>query len=115
MVEFLDVPDFHNGSSDVPVWSTDGSSVFYTARVGDNVELFQATLDGVSEQLTRASKGSLHYHPQPSPDGRWLAFGSKQDGIRQLYVMRLLDRFVYRITDLKRGNAAMWAHWQPQL
>ena len=53
VVEFLDVPDFHGGSSDVPVWSTDGSSVFYTARVGANVELFQATLDGRNEQLTR--------------------------------------------------------------
>ena len=114
VVEFLDVPDFHNGSSDVPVWSTDGSSVFYTAKVGDNVELFQATLDGRSEQLTRTPEGSLHYHPQPSPDGRWLVFGSKRDGVRQLYVMRLLDRSVHRITDLKRGNAAMWAHWQPQ-
>ena len=46
VVEFLDVPDFHNGSSDVPVWSADGSSIFYTASVGENVELFRATLDG---------------------------------------------------------------------
>ena len=112
VVEFLDVPDFHNGSSDVPVWSTDGSSVFYTAKVGDNVELFQATLDGASEQLTRTPKGSLHYHPQPSRDGRWLVFGSKREGVRQLYVMRLANRSAYRLTDLKRGIAAMWAHWQ---
>ena len=34
VVEFLDVPDFHGGSSDLPVWSADGRSVFYTARVG---------------------------------------------------------------------------------
>ena len=27
--------------------------------------------------------------------------------------MRLSDRSVRRITDLKRGHAAMWAHWQP--
>jgi len=29
-VEFLDVPDFHEGSSDTPVWGADGQSVFYT-------------------------------------------------------------------------------------
>jgi Tol biopolymer transport system component len=114
VVEFLDVPDFHNGSSDLPVWSADGSSVYYTASVGPNVELFRAALDGRSERLTRAPDGSLHYHPQPSPDGRWLAFGSKRDRVRQLYVMRLSDRSVHRITDLRRGHAAMWAHWQPE-
>jgi Tol biopolymer transport system component len=114
VVEFLDVPDFHNGSSDVPVWSKDGTSIFYTAQIGANVELFQATLDGRSDQLTRSKSGWLHYHPQPSPDGHWLAFGSKQDGVRQLYVMRLSDKSVHRLTDLKRGHAAMWAHWQPE-
>jgi Tol biopolymer transport system component len=113
VVEFLDVPDFHNGSSDIPVWSADGSSIFYTAMVGRNVELIRATLDGKREQLTRTSEGSLHYHPQPLPDGQWLAFGSKRDGVRQLYVMRLSDRSVTRITDLQQGHAAMWPHWQP--
>jgi Tol biopolymer transport system component len=113
VVEFLDVPDFHNGSSDVPVWSPRGSTIFYTASAGRCVELFQTTLDGQAEQLTHAPDGSLHYHPQPSPDGRWLAFGSKRDGIRQLYVMRLSDLFTRRITSLERGHAAMWAHWQP--
>ena len=41
VVEFLDVPDFHGGSSDMPVWAPDGKSVFYTAKVGENVELFR--------------------------------------------------------------------------
>ncbi len=112
-VLFLDVPDFHEGSSDVPVWSTDGTRVFYTARVGDNVELFQATLDGEIEALTKTPSGTLHYHPTPSPDGRWLAYGSKREGVRQLFVMCLADRSERRITDLKAGRAAMWPHWQP--
>jgi Tol biopolymer transport system component len=38
---FLDVPDFHEGSSDTPVWSADGRSVWYTAWVGESVELFR--------------------------------------------------------------------------
>jgi Tol biopolymer transport system component len=114
VVEFLDVPDFHNGSSDVPVWSADGASVFYTARVDERVELFRAALDGRTEQLTLTPNGTLHYHPQASADGRWLVFGSKREGVRQLFVMRLADRSVHRVTDLKAGHAAMWAHWQPQ-
>ena len=61
------------------------------AKAGRNVELFRASLDGKSEQLTEAPVGAMHYHPAPSPDGEWLFYGSKRDGVRQLYVMRLSD------------------------
>jgi TolB protein len=107
------VPDFHGGSSDLPVWSADGLSIFYTAQVGRNVELFRAPLDGKVEQLTDSPAGSLHYHPQPSADGKWLAYGSKRNGIRQLYVLRLSDKNKHRLTDLEKGQAAMWPYWQP--
>jgi Tol biopolymer transport system component len=112
VIAFLDVPDFHGGSSDVPAWSPDGSSIYYTAKVGRNVELFRATLDGRCERLTKTPDGSLHYHPTPSPDGRRLAYGSRRGRVRQLYVMRLVDRSEYRLTDLEYGQAAMWPHWQ---
>jgi Tol biopolymer transport system component len=112
-IQFLDVYDFHEGSSDVPVWAADGNSVFYTALIGKTVELFQIDLDGNTLQLTKSSDGTLHYHPEPSPDGKWLLYGSKRDGIRQIYVMRLSDHTEKRITNLKQGYGAMWAHWQP--
>jgi len=114
VIDFLDVYDFHDGSSDLPVWAADSKSVFYTAKVGSNVELFRVTLDGKSEQLTEAPAGSMHYHPAASPDGKWLVYGSKRDGVRQLYVMRLSDQKEHRLTDLKRGHAAMWPSWQPK-
>ena len=113
VIEFLDVFDFHGGSSDTPVWSADGKSVFYTAQVGKNVELFQARLDGESVQLTETPLGSLHYHPQPSADGRRLLFGSKREGVRQLFVRDLVDGSERQITNLKSGQGAMWPHWQP--
>ena len=115
VIAFLDVPDFHGGSSDVPVWSTDGKSVYYTAQVGKSVELFSIAPEGKPEQLTKSAPGTLHYHPQPSPDGHWLAFGSRRDGVRQLFVMRLADRREHRLTNLQPGHGAIWAHWQPIL
>ena len=113
VVEFLDVPDYHGGSSDVPVWSIDSQSVFYTAKIGDNVELFQITLDGQAEQLTHSADGTLHYHPKLSPDGRWIVYGSKRNGVRNLFLMRLSDRKELALTDLPTGHAAMHAYWQP--
>ncbi len=113
VTEFLDVPDFHNGSSDVPVWSTDSRSVFYTARVGNNVELFQVSLEGQPKQLTISIDGTLHYHPKPSPDGNWIVYGSNRNGVRNLFVMRLSDQVELALTDVPTGHAAMHAYWQP--
>lgn len=114
VIEFLDVPDFHGGSSDVPVWSVDGTRVYFTAKVGENVELFETTLDGPPRQLTTSAPGTLFYHPTPSPDGRFLAYGSKRNGVRQLYVRRLSDHTETAVTNLPIGHGAMWAHWQPK-
>ena len=113
VVAFLDVPDFHGGSSDVPVWSSEDHSVFYTARADKAVELFRVGLQGEAERLTTSAAGTVHYHPQPSPDGQWLAYGSKRDGVRQIFVMRLADHQERQITQSKPGHAAMWPYWQP--
>jgi TolB protein len=114
VVEFLDVPDFHGGSSDVPVWSADGRTIFFTAQESDSVELFRVTREGTKEQLTHSPPGTLHYHPLPSPDGKWLVYGSLRDGVRQLYLLQLDNQQERRLTGLAPGSAAMWPHWQPR-
>jgi hypothetical protein len=48
-----------------------------------------------------------------SPDGHWLLYGSKRDGVRQLFVMRLNDQSEHQVTDRSPGRAAMWAHCRP--
>ena len=113
VTDFLDVPDFHGGSSDTPVWSADGAAVFYTALIGQNVELFRVHLAGQVEQLTKSPPGTLHYHPQPAADGLWLAYGSKRENVRQIFVRNLIDGSERRITNMSAGQGALWPHWQP--
>jgi Tol biopolymer transport system component len=113
VTEFLDVPDFHGGSSDIPAWSARGDRVFYTAQVDDRVELFEVALDGESRQLTHSAPGTTHYHPNPSPDGEWLLYGSNRRGVRNLYLRRVSDDRESPLTNLPYGYAAMHAHWQP--
>ncbi|MFO0968476.1 MAG: hypothetical protein U0793_23210 [Gemmataceae bacterium] len=115
VIEFLDVPDFHGGSSDTPAWSVDGTLVYFTAKVGKNVELFQTTLDGKATQLSKSAEGTLHYHPQPSPDGKSLVYGSMRKGVRDIFVRDLATGTEKRITASRPGSAAMWPYWQTRV
>ena len=82
----------------MPVWSVDSQSVYYTAKVGECIELMRASLDGKAEQLTHSEPGTRHYHPQVSPDGKWLLVGSDRSGTMQLYVIQADGQLTYPIT-----------------
>lgn len=109
---FLDVDDFHQGSSDTPVWSADGQSVFFTTQTATTTELCQVDLEGKFTQLTTSQEGTMHYHPKPSNDGNWLLYGSMRNGVRQLFVRNLKTSAEHQITHLTKGRGAMWPHWQ---
>jgi TolB protein len=114
VVERLDQPDFHSESSDIPTWSPDGKWLYYTARVGQAVELMRVAPAGQPEQLTRSEPGVLHYLPHVSPDSRWVVFGSTRAGGRQLYVARADGSGIYPITKLAAGWGAFHAYWRPK-
>lgn len=111
VVEFLDVEDFHGGSSDTPVWSND-DWIYFTARVGESVELCRVSLEHEVEQLTQSAPGVLNYHPTPSPDGGWIAFGSNRSGGREIYILEPRTRNLRQVTEVPSGHGAMWPHWQ---
>lgn len=114
VVSFLDAPDHHGGSSDVPTWAPDGRWIYYTAVFGDAVELMRVSLDGKVERLSSSRPGVRHYHPGVSPDDGKVAFGATRDGVRQLYVANADGSEARPITALKKGHAAMHAHWRPR-
>ncbi len=113
VVERLKFPDFHSESSDVPVWAADGKSVYFTAKVGESFELMRAALDGSVKQLTKSAPGVRHYHPSPSPDGRWILFGSDRSGVMQLYVALSDGTLPRAITNVPAGSCAMHGRWRP--
>ncbi|MFO0915648.1 MAG: DUF6807 family protein [Pirellulales bacterium] len=113
VVERLKHPDFHSESSDVPVWARDGHAVYFTAQVGEAIELMRVTLEGEVTQLTQSTAGVRHYHPSPSPDGQWLLFGSDRSGVMQIYVSRSDGTEPAAVTSVPVGSCAMHGHWQP--
>ncbi len=113
-VLFLDVDDYHEGSSDVPAWGANGAWIYFTTKVGDRTtEIVRANVSGNVEQLTRSDPGTLNYQPIPSLDGKWICFGSTRSGRRQLYVMSAAGGNARAITDVPRGHGALWPYWQP--
>jgi TolB protein len=111
---FLDVNDFHGGLSDVPAWGKDGRWVYFTAQTGPGTtEIMRVNLDGERQQLTHSKEGVLNYQPEPSPDGKWICFGSNRTGTRQLYVMSVDGKDIYPITDVSAGWGAILPQWQP--
>jgi len=112
-VAFLDVPDFHLGSSDLPTWSPDSRWICYTAKVKGSAELFRTSLEGETVQLTHTEPGTLHYHPQVSANGNWITFGSQRSGVRQIYVMNMKTLKSNAVTQVQPGWGAMWSYWQP--
>jgi len=114
VMETIDVYNFHGGSSDVPVWSQDGQWVYYTAKIGESIEIMRVDLKGHTEQLTHSKPGVFNYHPTPSPDAKLWIIGSTRSGIRQLYIMKPDGSDLYAITNVEQGYAAMHPHWQPK-
>lgn len=114
VVERLKHPDFHSESSDVPVWAADGQAVFFTAMVDDRIELMRSSLEGQVTRLTNTHRGTRHYHPAVSPDGKWILFGSDRSGTMQLYVSATDGSKVHAITSVPPDSCAMHGHWQPR-
>jgi Tol biopolymer transport system component len=113
-MEPLKVPDFHSGSSDIPTWSPDSQWVYYTAQVGEAVELMRVSLVGKVDQLTHSRPGVAQYHPKVSPDGRLIVFGSTRDGAGAQYVANADGSDIRPITTPTPGRVQMHAHWQPR-
>jgi Tol biopolymer transport system component len=110
---FLDVPDFHGGSSDIPAWSADGKWIYYTAKFGDGVELMRVSLEGTVERLTHSPEHTFYYHPHPLEDGGSVLTGCKLDGIRQIVMVPIGNGGPRAITHLQSGHAAMWPILKP--
>ncbi|MFO0921243.1 MAG: hypothetical protein U0905_02000 [Pirellulales bacterium] len=114
-IDFLDVPDFHGGSSDVPVWSSSGKSIYFTTLMEGRVEMCESDLEGNINVLSRNHRGTHFYHPTPSKNGAYLLCGAKVDGIRQLVVYDRQKGTWTTVTRNGIGEASMWPHWRPAI
>jgi serine/threonine-protein kinase len=91
--------------------SADGKWLFYDSDLGGNMDLYRMSLaTGIPERLT--TDPSDDFAPEPSPDGREVAFHSwRGRGSRDIYVLPLDGRPVQRVTNTPMQEAL--ATWSP--
>jgi TolB protein len=107
-----------------PVWSPDGAHIAFTSNRDGNYDIYlmdvQATLQGsdgaVMQRLTYDAGDDES--PDWSPDGAQIAFVSKRDGSREIYLMDVQhalqgsgDANLRRLTDNDAGDYA--PAWSP--
>jgi Tol biopolymer transport system component len=67
-------------------WSRDGRAVLYSAYSRETSwDVWVAPLDG-AEPFAYVATAAEEKNAQWSPDGRWIAYASNQDGIDEIYV-----------------------------
>lgn len=94
-----------------PRWSKDGQQIYYTSFLKKFPAIYQ--IDLASRKRTRVSNfAGLNTGGAVSPDGRDMAVILSKDGNPDLYVMRLADGSLTRITSTPRAVEASPA-WSP--
>jgi Tol biopolymer transport system component len=73
-----------------PMFSLDGQSVFFERDSETGWDIYRLTLE--TKKIEPLLGGpDRKYQPQPSPDGKWLAFMSSATGPTQIYLQNLVD------------------------
>lgn len=87
-----------------PTWSPDGRRLAVVEWITNKDVLTVVDLDGGLESI-HLEFDEL-YDPAWSPDGKTIAFAALKHGVSDLYLLRLEDRRVERLTDDAAGDSA---------
>jgi Tol biopolymer transport system component len=90
-----------------PAWSSDGRQIAYTVLARDNkIELWTAAAAGGVEP--RALPGVRGGVPAISPDGRWLAYESRESGRNEVYVVSFPSGEGKWLVSSRGGQCPRW-------
>lgn len=98
-----------------PAFSPNGTAMFFhTGGAGDARSAIAMSPSanasaGAPRVVTVLDDGARNYHPQPSPDGRLIAFDSDRDGERGVYVANADGTNARRISGPGHAAAPTWS------
>ena len=91
-----------------PRYSTDGKWLYFTSDRGGSPQIYRMSAGGGEPQRV-TFKGSYNVTPRPSPDGRVLAYVTRDAGKFQVALLDLSNQQVQVITDSDRDESPSFA------
>jgi TolB protein len=91
-----------------PRYSTDGKWIYFTSDRGGSPQIYRTAATGGEPQRV-TFKGSYNVSPRPSPDGRVLAYVTRDAGKFQVALLDLSNQQVQVITDSDRDESPSFA------
>ena len=91
-----------------PRYSTDGKSLYFTSDRGGSPQIYRMVATGGEPQRV-TFKGGYNVSPRPSPDGRVLAYVTRDGGKFQVALLDLSNQQVQVITDSDRDESPSFA------
>jgi TolB protein len=91
-----------------PRYSTDGKWIYFTSDRGGSPQIYRMSATGGEAQRV-TFEGGYNVTPRPSPDGRVLAYVTRNGGRFQVALLDLSNRQVQVITDSDRDESPSFA------
>jgi len=91
-----------------PRYSADGKWLYFTSDRGGSPQVYRMSATGGEPQRV-TFKGSYNVSPRPSPDGRLLAYVTRDSGRFQVALLDLSNQQVQVITDSDRDESPSFA------
>jgi len=91
-----------------PRYSTDGKWLYFTSDRGGSPQIYRMSATGGEPQRV-TFKGGYNVTPRPSPDGRVLAYVTRDSGKFQVALLDLSNQQVQVITDSDRDESPSFA------
>jgi TolB protein len=99
----------HSNSIDTePRYSADGKWLYFTSDRGGSPQIYRMSAAGGEPQRV-TFEGSYNVSPRPSPDGRTLAYITRNSGRFQVALQDLANKQVQIITDSDRDESPSFA------
>lgn len=93
-----------------PLWSPDSEWIFFLWAEGDATSFYRIQRDGSGLQRIGAAAGDESFMTI-SPDGRWIAFLRRRDGLDNLYLLNTQNGHISQLTT-QAGNT-LSPSWGP--
>jgi Tol biopolymer transport system component len=97
----------------LPISTRKGALLLFSSlRAKTNRDIL-ALPRGKTEPVNLVVRPGVQYMANPSPDERWLAYGSNEDGTYEIYVRPLMGDASAHGIKVSNGGGCYWPIWKP--